>query len=527
MSARLAVAVALVALVCRVGPGWAEPGAPAPAYQTPDYIRRPPTLPAEMDGGKAWRLSLAEAIETAMRRNLDLALQRERQVEVETAPAAARAAYEPVLQASVTRLDARTPPATLQEGMPGQVLTSTRTGFALSLVERLPTATTLQVQGTSGLAETTLGNAVAPRVFRAELGVSLTQPLLRDFSLDLRVPRAPVLRAEFATEAALEETRLRAMLTVKATEDAYWSLVESYKAYEVNLGTRELAERQLELTRRQIVAGVLPESDVIAVEGTLAQRELAVVRAEAQIAHAADLVRTLMNLAPPEWDRPLIPIDAPGFLPVGVPFDDAMGRAVAARPELRRAHVDLKRVALDLRVARNARLPRLDLLGEVGAVGQDQAPRPALDQLSRASERQWSLGLNLAWAPLGGAARAEVRRLQAALRESNLGREQILASMRVEIREALRAIDTAARELAGSARFRDLAERSLEVEQRRFLNGLSSNFLVAQRQAELAQARLSELEALIEHEKAASDLQLAMGELLEARHLRFEVRAPG
>jgi outer membrane protein len=517
------IRLTLVALLCAAGPGQAVP----PSYQTPDYIRRPPTLPAELDAGKAWRLTLADAIETAMRRNLDLALQRERQVQVETGPAAALGLFEPLVQGSVTRLDSRTPPTTLQEGMPGQVVTSTRTGFALSVIERLPTATLLQLQGTSGLAESTQFNAVTPRVFRAELGVSLTQPLLRDFSLDLRVPRAPLLRARFATEGALEETRLRAMLTVKATEDGYWNLVESYKAYEVNVGARELAERQLELTRRQIGAGVLPESDVIAVEGTLAQRELAVVRAEAQIARAADLLRTLMNLAPPEWERPLIPTDAPAFFPVAVPFEDALGRAVAARPELRRAHVDLKRVALDLQVARNGRLPRLDVVAAVSAVGQDQSAGPAVDQLSRAGERQLSVGLNLAWAPLGAAARAEVRRLQSALRENSLGREQIVASMRAEIREALRAIDTAARQLAGSARFRDLAERSLEVEQRRFLNGLSSNFLVAQRQGELAQARLSELEALIAHEKASSDLQLAMGELLEARHLRFEVHPPG
>ena len=77
----------------------------------------------------------------------------------------------------------------------------------------------------------------------------------------------------------------------------------------------------------------------------------------------------------------------------------------------------------------------------------------------------------------------------------------------------------AQRQLYASAKFRDLAERSLDVEQRRFLNGLSSNFLVAQRQAELG--------SLIQHEKATSDLQLAMGDLLEARHLRFELRPSG
>jgi outer membrane protein TolC len=519
-----AAAVLLVMLALPRG-STAQPAVPPTGYQTPEYIRRSPTLPAEMSGGKAWKLTLAEAIETAMRRNLDLALQRERQVEIDTGPVAARAAFEPVLQASVNRLEARSPPATSQEIAPGQaagqVLSSSRTGFALSVAERLPTGTAWQLAGTSGLAESMLGTAVAPRVFRADLTLSLTQPLLRDFSFDLRVPRAPVLRAVFATEAVLEETRLRAMLTIKAIEDSYWTLVESYKTYEVNVGARELAERQLELTRRQITAGVLPESDVIGVEGTLAQRELAVVRAEVQIERAADLLRTLMNLAPPDWERPLVPIDVPGFLPITVPFEAALSRALAARPELRHVQVDLRRLALDLDVARNSRLPRLDVVAAAGVVGQDENSGTAFDQLSHARGRQWSVGLNLAWAPIGGAARAEVRRLQSALRGTGLGREQIVASMRAEIREALRAIATAARQLAGSARFRELAERSLEVEERRFLNSLSSNFVVAQRQAELAQARLSELEALIQHEKAASDLQLAMGELLEARHLQF------
>ncbi len=55
------------------------------------------------------------------------------------------------------------------------------------------------------------------------------------------------------------------------------------------------------------------------------------------------------------------------------------------------------------------------------------------------------------------------------------------------------------------------------------MNGLSSNFIVAQRQAELSQARLAELDALIQHEKATSDLQLATGDLLESRHLHFEL----
>ncbi|HEY0711998.1 MAG TPA: TolC family protein [Polyangia bacterium] len=493
-------------------------------YVTPDYLRKPPSLPPHLEGRRPKALTLAEAIETSLRRNLAIAFERERVREIETARSLALSAFEPTLQANAGRNRRETPPLTRQEGQAGQTLESTEDFWNLSLRERLPTGTELRLDFSNSRAKSSLGTAVAPELFRSGLSLGVVQPLLRDFSFTGRVQRAPVLRAQFASETAKEDARLRALLTVKATEDAYWSLVESWKTYEVNVLAYGLAEDQLALTRRQIGAGLLPDSDVIAVEGTVAQRQLAAVRAEAQIERAADQLRALLNLPPGEWEQPILPVDAPGFVHIELPFADALAKAESHRPEFGRARIDLRRIALDLQVAKNARLPRLDLNGSVGTVGQDQEYERALDQVSERKGPQWGVGVTLGWAPLGVGARAEIRRLESAARNNEIGREQLLLEMRTQIREALRAIETAERQLYASAKFRDLAERSLDVEQRRFLNGLSSNFFIAQRQAELAEARLSELGALIQHEKASSDLQLATGQLLEARQLKFDLR---
>ena len=505
------------------------PALTADSYAPPDYIRKPAVLPPALqgEGRRLRRMSLGDALETALRRNLSLALQREKVVEIASGRDLASAAFQPIIQGSAGRSVSKSPPATAQEGQAGQVLKTTQDSWVLSLLERLPTGTELRLDSTNGRAVSGFQNAVAPELYRAGLSASLVQPLLRDFSLDLRIQRAPVLRAEFATATAREEARLRAMLAVKATADAYWNLVESCKSYEVNAGAHELAERQLELTRRQIAAGVLPDSDVIGVEGTVAQRELAVARAEAQVERAADQLRALLNLPAEEWVDPILPVDAPSFAHVAVPFATAVERALVSRPELKEIAFDLRRIALDLDVARNSRQPRLDLRGGVGTLGQNLDNGRTLDDTFAAQGVQWNLGASFSWAPLGGAARAERHRLESALRQNGLSREQLLVDLRGQIREALRAIDTAERQLFASAKFRDLAERNLDVEQRRFLNGLSSNFIVAQRQAELSQARLAELDALIQHEKATSDLQLATGDLLESRRLRFEVVSGG
>ena len=530
---RFPLCALVIGLLLGPSPGWAQNGddpvaAGTPAtYVTPDYLRKLPELPERMRHRAAKRLALPQAIEAVLRQNLQIALSQERVVETVAFRSAANAAFEPLVEMAAGRDRSESPPATVLEGQVGEVLERENDFWSLGIAQRLPTGTELRLDWRNNRSESTLGTRLAPEVFGSSLNLGLVQPLLQGFSFSGRIQRAPVLRAEFASDAAREEARLRAMLTVKATEDAYWDLVQSYKVYEVTRRTFGLAEEQLELTRRQIAAGVLPESDLIGVEGTLAQRQVALVRAETQIERSADLLRGLLNLPAAAWDAPIVPVDAPSFVHVSVPFDLAFDRALVQRPELKRVKIDLSRIALDLEVARNARWPRLDLRGNVGTVGQDTAYAETLEQVRQATGHQWGIGVVFSWAPLGVGTRAEIRRLESVARQNTFDRQGIIVDLRTQIREALRAIETAERQLLASAKFRELAERSLDVEQRRFLNDLSSNFIVAQRQAELAEARLGELEALIQHEKASSDLQLAMGDLLEARHLTFQVRAGG
>ena len=434
--------------------------------------------------------------------------------------------FEPVLDARIRHLVSESPPATRQEGDPGSVFRNQATAWGVGITQLVPTGGQLRLQFDSSLAESGLGTAVLPELARSSISLSVSQPLLRGFSLNGSIQLAPLLRARFASETALQQARLQAMLTAHATENAYWELVERIKSYEVAAGALGLAEKQLELTRRQIAAGITPESQLINAEATLAQRQLALVQAEVQIEQFSDRLRTLLNLPEAEWDRPLLPVDTPSFVPVAVAVGPALDRARAARPELKSANVNLRQVALDLDIARNERLPRLDLQAGYDTVGQDRTFRESFDQTLRATGHGWSVGAVLSWAPLGTAARAEVRRLQSAMRQNNLTQEQLLLGIRAEIRNAVRAIDTAERQLRAAARSRELTERSLEVDERRFLSGLTDNFVIAQRQAEVAAARQAELGALIQHEKAASDLQLAMGDLLEARGLVFSLVVP-
>ncbi|HNN92707.1 MAG TPA: TolC family protein [Pseudomonadota bacterium] len=520
------IAPVMAANPAAMAPVLATTATPAAPYVPPDYLRQRPPLPQSLADRPLLSLSLQDAILTALQKNLQLSLARERVAAVVLSRRIALARFEPLLSGSFSQSTSQSPPLTAQEGSAGQVLLSTSYLWNLGLLQRLPTGGQLSLGFNNSRSDSTLGTAVAPLLYRSTLSLSLSQPLLRDFSFDGRIQWAPVMQAEFDSESERETARLRAMMTVRATEDAYWNLVGSWRSYEVVLGVQRLAEQQLALTRRQIAAGVLPDSDLINVEGTLAQRQLAVVRAEAQIEAAADLLRGVLNQPFSDWQRPLLPIDAPSFVHVDISLDQAAERAQSARPELKQARIQQRKILLDLEVARNRLLPQLNVAGDVGTVGQDADYGRALGQVGERTAWQWRIGADLSWAPLGLEARANIRRIESSLRQVGLSREAALLDVRAQLRMALRNIDTAERRLYAAARARDLSDRSLEVEQRRFLNGLSSNFYVAQRQADVAQARQDELEALLQHEKARSELQLAMGDLLESRQLRFDLRRP-
>jgi outer membrane protein TolC len=352
----------------------------------------------------------------------------------------------------------------------------------------------------------------------------LTQPLLRGFAFRSEVVNVEVLRAEVQSARAGQDYRARLNATVRDTEQVYWDLVQALQSYQVQRGSLQLAEEQLGLTRKQIEAGVLPPSDLINAEGTLAQRQLGLVQAESGIAQAADQLRHLLNAPREAWAQPILPLDVPEFDDLQVSYEAALDQALQNRPELAQLKLDLQRAALDVRVASTERLPQLDASVSYGLVGQRNDYSGALDRMISADARAWSALLSFTWTPLNRAAGARLESLRLSERALRTLQDQALLDLKLELRTVIRGLETADRSVRAAARFRALAERSLDAEQRKFLNGTSNNFFVAQRQDDLSRARLAELAALIQHRKAATSLRAAMGVLLDHRHVKLTAR---
>jgi outer membrane protein len=512
---------ALYIVVMMSAPAYADD---AVAYVPPDFLSATPPLPSTIDASKAWRLDLGEALQLAVKQNLGVTLERKSVHVAELGVTVAGGLFEPTLDATYQHGSFRTPPSMSTQGMAGEIVTDFSDQWSLSLGQRLATGTQLSVDWVSGRTDTTSEAAVTPLNYRSTLSLTVRQPLLRGFSLDLDLPQLTVLQARLGSERERRQLAVVVAEVVERTEAAYWDLVQALFRYDLDRRSHKRAEEQLALTRRQIQSGVLPPSDTIGAESTLAQRQLQLVQAEEQIELAWDRLRAIINLPRDQWTRPILPIDVPHFVPRDTSAETALSTALTHRPELAQMDLELQAQLLAVRKADNDKLPQIDVGLTGTVVGQDERYGSALSQLSSAEGRGWSVLLNFTWTPLRRAtsAAAEIERTRHEVVATR--RDQLVQEVWFAVRDAVRNQRSAARQVEAAAKFRALAEQSLDVEQRKFLNGTSSNFVVAQRQEELAAAQLAELTAVLAHTKAAATLARATGQLLDERHIELGVR---
>lgn len=496
--------------------------ASADDYALPEFLAKPPPLPASATG-EVWRLDLADALRTAVAQNFGITLERASLRIAALNRTVAEGPFEPVLQANLSHASSKTTPLTVQQGMAGEIIVGTADAWQVSLTDRIArTGTQLQVAFINARSVSDELDLQFPRYYTSSLQATISQPVLRGFSVDGEIPQINILRAHIASDRERKQLALQITTVVEQTEDAYWDVVAAVYRYDLAVRSLGLADDQLRLTQRQIDSGVLPSSDLIAAQSTLARRQLDVVGAEDGIGAAWDALRSVMNLPREKWAQPILPVETPSFAPTELTADAALQIAVAHRPEIAQADLDLKSAVLSIDEAKNNELPEIDV-GVTGSLGGNK-PRYAqtLGEVASTDNTGWSVFLNFTWTPLTRATRAQTAIRTEQHRVAEVNKEQLVQKIWFDVRDALRNQKSASRQVIAAAHFRELAEKTLAIEQRKFLNGTSFNYVVAQKQDDLANAQLAELSALLAHEKATAALARATGQLLDQRHIELQ-----
>lgn len=494
-----------------------------------------PALELAPDDGSL-RLSIEEAIAIALERNTDLWVSRSSYRQNVFGVQGARGIFDLQLGAIVSTAESDAPTPIVTEGVP--VISGENRVWNLQLSQLTPLGGVASLDWTNSRAETNSLNVDTNPRFDSNVTLGYTQPLLDGFGST--VTRNEILVAQQNRAIGRSTFEDQVIRTVQDVANGYWGLVEAREQLEVAREALALAEELHAQNEIRVDVGTLAPLELVQSEAGVATQREAIITARTAVGDAADQLRLLLNLDQgPLWMAELIPETQPDMEPVAVDLQAALDTALAERVELTAAEAELERARLDATLARSLARPTLDLdlsydltgLGGDIVVDRDEDGNPiailpggysdALDQITGRDFEGWRVGLEFAVPLQNRAARAQRASADVAIASEEIQFHALEQQIATEVRTAARNLDSAWEQVESARASRRLQERSLEAEQKRFDNGMSTSFQVLQVQNELTAARSREVSAITGYRRAIVEYQRAVGELLEASSIRL------
>ncbi len=376
----------------------------------------------------------------------------------------------------------------------------------------------------------------------------MTQHLLQGFGLAVNSRNIRIAKnTQKVTDLVFKQQVIQ---TVSAIISAYWDLVSFNENVKVHEKALALAEKLYEDNKKQVEIGTLAPIEIVRAESEVATNEQQLVNAQTQVLQQETLLKNALSrngvASPTISEARIIPTDrisVPAQEPVQ-PLADLMAKAIENRPELAQTRLNVENVKIGLEGTRHELRPTLDLtasltnnalagqLNSVPSLGPDgqvvftTAPPvfsggygTVLSQLFDRKYPSYSLGFQLTIPLRNRAAQADMIMDELNLRQQEMQEQSQINSVRVDVRNALIAVQQASAAYQASVKARVLAEQTMEAEQKKYALGASTIFFVIQYQRDLAQARSNEVAAESQYAKAKVQLDQALGRTLESNNI--------
>ncbi|MEX0322418.1 MAG: TolC family protein [Puniceicoccaceae bacterium] len=463
-------------------------------------------------------LSMEEAVAAALDRNYAIQIERIEPQIAEQEIRAATGAFDPVLQSELEYRNSE---------LTGFTRNQESTSGSVSVGSTLPIGT--QLQATVQVNERTtpfdpFTGEFSEIISTSETtftGIVVTQPILRGFGKDGTY--AGVRIARESSDISWQTFRAEVMDTVQSTVTAYENLYFAQENLRIAERNRDLALQLLKDNKKRVETGSMASLDIVQAESEAALREVSVISARAVLQQARNFLKSLI------WDNPesvldldlnIIPPDEPDFFEPVISRDYQI--ALQNQPEYLSAVSGLNIREIQVRNTKRNALPQLDLVGSAGRTRLETGFGDSMDGEFSDSNMSYSMGLVLS-VPFPNKTRS-AEKAQAYLRrnQAQLGVKQLEQNIRLQLDNAATQL-TADWERIQAARIaRELAEKSLEAEEKKLQAGTSTTFVVLRLQGDLAIAEIREINALSDYIVSLANYNRARGKILDTFNIQLQ-----
>jgi outer membrane protein TolC len=464
-------------------------------------------------------LTLRECVERALENNLEIRAERINPTIGTWGVVGAQGVYDPVLSGSVKNQGTTTWLSASNSASLGltNIASTTRQKdlrLGADLSGKLPTGATYDFSASDTHS---WGDGFVSQ-FSGDGGVTLTQPLLKDFGFGVNAATIRIAR-ESKTIAVQNFVQL-VMSKLSAVSTAYYELIFAIENHKTAVENRALAQQLLDQNRKREQVGTMSPLDVIQAEAGVAESEQNVILTGRTIKDNENTLKRLICQQVTEFRGvSLVPVDQPLVQMVALDVAESTRTALQMRADYLGALHALEKQNINVQFSRNQLWPQVDLQGSYSLNGLGHTFDDFSDNLASGRSPSWSVGV-VASFPLGN------RQARSSYHIARLDADQLLLSLKsleqdilVQVDNAVGHVEANLKSVEAARAATRLAQESLDAEKKKLLAGTSTTFLVLQAQTQLATARSAESRAEADYGESLVALDLAEGTILQKNNI--------
>lgn len=383
---------------------------------------------------------------------------------------------------------------------------------------------------------------------QGSLTFQLTQHLLQGFGWGVNSRQIHIARNQ--REISDLVFKLQVITTVTAIVNLYWDLVAFNEDVRVKQQALATSQRLYEDNKKQVEVGTLAPIEIVRAEAEVASREQDLTVSETQVLQQETIIKNALSkngvASPSVADARIVPTDhmqVPAVEPIQ-PLQDLAANALRSRPELSQNRIQIEDQKINLKGDRSALLPTLDLVAIANNNGLAGTPNPLpnvipgvphsrdaffiggggtlLSQLFSRNFPDYGIGFNLNIPLRNRAAQADITTDELTLRQQAIALQQLENQIRVEVQNALIAVQQARARYTAAQKARILQEQTLDAENKKYELGAETIYNVILAQRDLLTAQSNEVAALATYAKARVELDRATGQTIDKNGISLD-----
>lgn len=376
--------------------------------------------------------------------------------------------------------------------------------------------------------------------------LTISQSLLQGFAPAVNNRQIRIARNNM--KVADLTVKQQVITTISAVLNLYWDLVAFNDDVRIKQQALEIAQKLLEDNRRRVQEGALPALEVTRAAAAVSQSEENLLISRTNLAQQETVLKNALSrtgVQDPAFDAlhvvPLDTIQVPKQEEIR-PVQDLVQAAVTDRSEIEQAKLNLTNSKINAQGTKNSLLPTLGVFVDLNNQALGGLPNPLYNnccgpidpyfvggagstflQILRRDFPNYSAGFQFTIPLRNRAAQADYAMDQLKLRTEELQFQRTLNQIRVEVKNAVIGLQQARVRYETALNTRQLAEQSLDAEQKRFQYGATGSDVttVIQAQQDLANDQSLEVQAMAAYTHARIAFDQALGQTLDVNHIKW------